>query len=47
MSFFTQSLNYALDDSIKVRVTAYNSKGSSESSSLVSDSAAHAKLWPQ
>ena len=47
MSLFTTTLNYALDDPIQVRVTAYNLKGSSDSPSEISDLAAIAKLIPQ
>ena len=46
MSVFTTSLRYSLDDSIRVRVTAYNNKGQSEASSEVSTSSATAKVVP-
>ena len=46
MSLFTGTLNYDLDDPIRVRVTAYNDKGQSESPSEVSDSSALAKVVP-
>ena len=47
MSIFTGSLNYGLDDVIKVRVTAYNDKGESDAVSDESTGAGAAKVVPQ
>lgn len=46
MSVFTGDLNYGLDDTINVRVTAINSKGSSLTPSDVSTGTATAKVIP-
>ena len=47
MSVFTETLNYTLDNIIRVRVTAYNNKGPSNSPSEVSTGIALSKLIPK